>query len=231
MADFESPSQDISTGSAPSNAGVVFGDSGSVNAPSTAPTGTQAFATPGVAALPEPPALPDPAVVAAQQQQRDQANQQAQAVSAYIQQLQQRNSLSEEQLWRYQVSQLSPEQQQQAIQQRQFQTQQASLQQAAQAQASQMQQLEPVFREMTIRDLSQEYAYAGISKEMLGRFSDPESMEAFCKLMGEQRRAATAQQRAPGARAAVAGTGSGAASRTNWMNTPFSQAAAEAFGM
>lgn len=98
-------------------------------------------------------------------------------------------------LWQLQASQLPPEQRQLAQYERQVAQEAQRIQEAQQMQASQATALEPVFKEIVIRDFMDEYRGAGVTRQMLERFQDPNDMEAFCKLQREMHRDRQAKAR------------------------------------
>lgn len=182
---------------------------------SSVPAGSD---TPAARTTPTPPAV-DPTIIQA-----------VRAAQARAEQAEARVAAIEQAQWEAQVRQLPPDQQRVAIAQRQAQLTAAQAQQAARAQAQQQQALEPLFKEIVVTKLTQQYAHAGVTAQMLNRFSSPEAMEEFARTWAESRRVTqNAQRTAAGVdRAATAGTASGP-TRSDWKGQSLREQLSAAF--
>ena len=167
---------------------------------------------------PAPPA-PDPTVTQAARA----ALQRAEAAEARV-------AAMEQAQWEARVAQLPPDQQRVAIAQRRADLTALQAQRAAAAQAQQQQLLEPLYKEIVVTKLTQQYAHAGVTAQMLSAFNDPTAMEEFCKHWAANRRAtANAQRTAAGVdRAASAGSASRSAPQS-WRDTSLREQLSAAF--
>jgi hypothetical protein len=199
---------------AASQASALGGTSSQPDASSTAQGGQNLGGQP----QPQQPAV-DPTILQAVQTAQARAAQAEARAAAY-----------EQAQWEAQVRALPREQQQIAIAQRQMQLQQAQAQQAARAQALQQQALEPLFKEIVVTKLTQQYAHAGVNAQMLNAFNDPNAMEEFCRQWAANRRVtANAQRQAAGVdRAASAGSASQSAP-SNWKGQSLREQLSAAF--
>lgn len=174
--------------------------------------------TSGAQLQPTPPPV-DPTIMRA-----------AQAAMQRAEQAEARVAQWEQAQWEAQVRQLPPDQQRVAIAQRRAELTAAQAQQAARAQAQQQQALEPLFKEIVVTKLAQQYAHAGVSTQMLQRFNSPEAMEEFCRVWASDRRVtANAQRTAAGVdRAASAGSASRSAPQS-WRGSSLREQLSAAF--
>ena len=174
--------------------------------------------TPAARTEPTPPQADPTAMRAAQA-----ALQRAEAAEARL-------AAIEQAQWEARVAQLPPDQQRLAIAQRRAELTALQAQRAAAAQAQQQQLLEPLYKEIVVTKLTQQYAHAGVTAQMLNAFSDPNAMEEFCKQWAAQRRVAqNAQRTAAGVdRAASAGTASGP-TRSDWRGQSLREQLSAAF--
>lgn len=159
-----------------------------------------------------------------------QAIQAAQAANMRAAQAEARTQAYEQASWEQRVRALPVDQQRIAIAQRQMELTAAQSQQAAQRQAQQQQALEPLFKEIVVTKLAQQYANAGVTQAMLSRFSSPEAMEEFCRAWATDRRvtANTQRQVAGVDRAATAGVSSRPA-QSNWKGMSLTEQLSAAF--
>lgn len=167
---------------------------------------------------PQPPAV-DPTIMRT-----------AQAALQRAEQAENRLAAIEQAQWEAQVRQLPPDQQRVAIAQRRAELTAAQAQQQARVQAQQQQALEPLFKEIVVTKLAQQYAHAGVSVQMLQRFNSPEAMEEFCRVWASDRRVTVnAQRTAAGVdRAASAGSASRSAPQS-WRASSLREQLSAAF--
>lgn len=130
-------------------------------------------------------------------------------------------------MWRLQQAQLPPEQQPLADYERRVALEAQRVQEAQYYQAQQAQALEPVFKEIVIRDFLDEYRNVGVSRQMLERFQSPDDMEAFCKLQRDMSRDRNAKAR--GGRDQVAGSTGAASNPKDWGKKTASELIREFF--
>lgn len=80
-----------------------------------------------------------------------------------------------------------------------------------------MQALEPVFKDLVIQKLLNDYRTAGVSREDLEGFDSPEAMEHYCKVMAKRSRVQRAEARAQKGIDRAASSASGSPAQRNWF--------------
>lgn len=191
---------------------------GGTSAQPGATPGADGSYSPQATPQPTPPAM-DPAIMQAVQMAQYRAAQAEARVAQY-----------EQSQWEAAVRQLPADQQRVAIAQRQAQLTAAQYQQAAQRQAQQQQALEPLFKEVVVSKLTQQYGHAGVNAQMLSRFTSPEAMEEFARNWAADRRATVNAQRTSAGvdRAASAGSASRSTPQS-WRGTSLTEQLSAAF--
>jgi hypothetical protein len=232
--DAPSTSTAESTGAAAPETPASQGDGQPAVQPQVAPVGTQAPADPtampvqGQGETPAPRALTEADFArfqqaqAARQQQYEQQLRAAQADRARMERM-----VFEQRL------QGLPQEQRQLLQaQWEIRQQQLQVQQAREQQQASLKALEPVFAEMVVRDLAEQYRPYGVTREQLKRFPSPEAMEAFCEWRKEQHREAQAKARAQaGTDTAASATAAQrpAPAKSDWRSRSLTEDLAAAF--
>lgn len=141
-----------------------------------------------------------------------------------------RTAAIEQAQWEQAVRQLPAPAQQLAVAQRRLQLSEANVQQAAQRQSQQQQQLEPLFKEIVVSKLVQQYGSAGVNPQMLANFTSPEAMEEFCRAWAVSGRvAANTQRQVAGVDRAASAGSSSRPSASNWRGTSLRDMISSAF--